>query len=91
MISYKALTSASTILEALDETTLYESDIFSSNGSILYPYDLERTLTGVIYEDLKDVTDKFEDIRWTIWNNDSGKYEADQVSFKLLTQKFLSK
>ena len=78
MISYKALTSASTILEALDETTLYESDIFSSNGSILYPYDLETTLTGVIYEDLKDVTDKFEDIRWTIWNNDSGKYEADQ-------------
>ena len=54
MISYKALTSTSTILEALDETTLYESDIFSSNGSILYPYDLETTLTGVIYEDLKD-------------------------------------
>ena len=78
MISYKALTSASTILEAIDETSLYESDIFSSNGSILYPYDLDTTLTGVIYEDLKDVTDKFEDIRWTICNSDSGKYEADQ-------------
>ena len=78
MISYKALTSASTILEAIDESKLYESEIFSSNGSILYPYDLETTLTGVIYEDLKDVTEKFDDIRWTIWSNNSGEYEVDQ-------------
>ena len=78
MISYKALTSASTILESLDDLKLYESEIFSSNGSILYPYDLDTTLTGVIYEDLKDVTNKFDDIRWTIYNSDSGKYEADE-------------
>lgn len=77
MISYKALTSASTILEVIDDLSLYESEILSTNGSILYPYDLTTTLTGVIYKDLKDVTDEFDDIRWTIYNSNCGTYEED--------------
>lgn len=79
MVSYKALTSASTILEVIDDLSLYESEIFSTNGSILYPYDLSTTLTGVIYKDLKDVTDEFDDIRWTIYNSNSGTYEEDLI------------
>ena len=78
MISYKALTSASTILESVDDIKLYESEIFSSNGSILYPYDLSTTLTGVIYEDLKDITDKFDDIRWSLYSSNSRNFESDK-------------
>lgn len=78
MISYKALTSASTILEVVDDVSLYESEIFSTNGNILYPYDLETTLTATIFKDLKDVTDTFTDIRWSIFSTSSDNYEEDE-------------
>ena len=78
MISYKALTSASTIIEVIDDVSLYESEIFSTNGNILYPYDLDTTLTAIIFENFKDITDSFTDIRWTIFSCNSNNKEFDE-------------
>ena len=48
MISYKALTRASITLQLIDDIGLYDSEIFSSNGLLLQPYDQSTTLTGII-------------------------------------------
>ena len=50
MISYKALTRASITLQLIDDIGLYDSEIFSSNGLLLQPYDQSTTLTGIIYK-----------------------------------------
>lgn len=72
MISYKALTRATITLQKIEDIAIYDCDIFSSNGNILQPYDINTTLTGVVYNDFKDITKDFpsENIRWTIWNED---------------------
>ena len=55
MISYKALTRASITLQLIDDIGLYDSEIFSSNGLLLQPYDQSTTLTGIIYKNNKDI------------------------------------
>lgn len=70
MISYKALSRASITLQKIEENSSYSCEIFSSNGSILQPYDINTTLTGVVYDNFKDITKEInsEDIKWTIWD-----------------------
>ena len=77
MISYKALTRASITLQLIDDIGLYDSEIFSSNGLLLQPYDRSTTLTGIIYKNNKDITSEIEDIRWTIWSPDSMDYRTN--------------
>lgn len=60
MISYKALTRASITLQLIDDIGLYDSEIFSSNGLLLQPYDRSTTLTGVIYKNNKDITSEIK-------------------------------
>lgn len=78
MISYKALTRASITLQLVDDIGLYDSEIFSSNGLLLQPYDQKTTLTGVIYKNNKDITSEIEDIRWTIWSPDTTDYTTNE-------------
>ena len=78
MISYKALTRASITLQLIDDIGLYDSEIFSSNGLLLQPYDRSTTLTGVIYKNNKDITSEIKDIRWTIWSPDTSNYATDE-------------
>lgn len=78
MISYKALTRASITLQLIDDIGLYDSEIFSSNGLLLQPYDRSTTLTGVIYKNNKDITSEIKDIRWTIWSPDASNYATDE-------------
>lgn len=78
MISYKALTRASITLQLIDDIGLYDSEIFSSNGLLLQPYDQSTTLTGVIYKNNKDITSEIKDIRWTMWSPDASNYATDE-------------
>ena len=78
MISYKALTRASITLQLIDDIGLYDSEIFSSNGLLLQPYDQSTTLTGIIYKNNKDITSEIEDVRWTIWSPDTSDYTTNE-------------
>lgn len=78
MISYKALTRASITLQLIDDIGLYDSEIFSSNGLLLQPYDQSTTLTGIIYKNNKNITSEIQDIRWTIWSPDVSNYITDE-------------
>lgn len=70
MLSYKALSRASITLQKIEENSSYSCEIFSSNGNILQPYDINTTLTGIVYNNFEDITKEIssEDIKWTIWN-----------------------
>ena len=66
MISYKALTRANITLQTIEDIAIYDCEIFSSNGNILQPYDLQTTLTGVVYDNFKDITKEFDTIKFRI-------------------------
>ena len=76
MISYKALTRANITLQTIEDIAIYDCEIFSSNGNILQPYDLQTTLTGVVYDNFKDITKEFDTIKWTMWNENPANNEA---------------
>ena len=56
--------SATITLYKIEEVAQYQSELYSSNGNIFHPYDLETTLNFVVYKSYEDITNQFTDIEW---------------------------
>lgn len=79
MSPYKAIARASVNIKALDDKSLYKAQIYSTNGTILQPYDLSTTLYGVVYDSsMNDITDKVDIIKWKKYNPKADNLEYDE-------------
>ena len=72
------VTLASITLYKIEEVSLYQSELISSNGNIFHPYDMETLLNFRIYSGGIDITDTIKDIRWTKYSFDSNSVIEDK-------------
>ena len=59
------VTSATITLYKINETSIYNAELVSSNGVIFHPYDINTDLIFKVYKNSKDITSEFEDIVWS--------------------------
>ena len=64
------VTTATITLYKIEEVSLYQAELTSTNGNIFHPYDINTTLSFKIYLNNEDITNKFSDIEWIKYSHD---------------------
>ena len=59
------VTSATITLYKINEISLYDAELISTNGNIFHPYDINTDLIFKVFNNTKDITSEFKDIIWT--------------------------
>lgn len=59
------VTSATITLHKINEVSIYNAELISTNGNIFHPYDINTDLIFKIFNNTKDITSEFKDIIWT--------------------------
>ena len=59
------VTSATITLYKINEVSLYDAELISTNGNIFHPYDINTDLIFKVFNNTKDITSEFKDIVWT--------------------------
>ena len=71
--------SATITLYKIEEVAQYQSELYSSNGNIFHPYDLETTLNFVVYKSYEDITNQFTDIEWKRYSYEAENFIEDEM------------
>jgi hypothetical protein len=74
----KYVATATITLYTIEEVSIYQSEIISSNGNIFHPYDMTTTLHFRVYSGGIDITDTIKDIRWTKYSFDTNSVLEDK-------------
>ena len=74
-----SVASATITLYKIEEVSLYQSELLSSNGTIFHPYDTSTTLTFRVYRGIEDITSSIEKIEWVRYSYDSNLYFEDKA------------
>ena len=61
---------ATITLYKIEEVSLYQAELISTNGNIFHPYDINTDLIFRVYLNNEDITNKFTDIEWTKYSYD---------------------
>ena len=64
------VTTATITLYKIEEVSLYQAEIISTNGNIFHPYDIHTTLNFRVYLNSEEITDRFTDIEWVKYSHD---------------------
>ena len=71
--------SATITLYKIEEVVQYQSELYSSNGNIFHPYDLETTLNFIVYKSYEDITKQFTDIEWKRYSYETENFIEDET------------
>lgn len=61
---------ATITLYKIEEVSLYQAELISTNGNIFHPYDINTDLIFRVYLNNEDITNKFTDIEWMKYSYD---------------------
>ena len=64
------VTTATITLYKIEEVSLYQAELTSTNGNIFHPYDIHTTLNFRVYLNNEDITNSFSDIEWVKYSHD---------------------
>ena len=64
------VTTATITLYKIEEVSLYQAELISTNGNIFHPYDIHTTLNFRVYLNNEDITNSFSDIEWVKYSHD---------------------
>ena len=64
------VTTATITLYKIEEVSLYQAELISTNGNIFHPYDINTTLNFRVYLNNEDITNSFSDIEWVKYSHD---------------------
>ena len=78
MPTFKNVTTATITLYKIEEVALYQAELISTNGNIFHPYDINTDLQFRVLLNNEDITDKFTDIEWVRYSQDSDIILEDQ-------------
>ena len=78
MPTFKNVTTATITLYKIEEVALYQAELISTNGNIFHPYDINTDLYFRVLLNNEDITDKFTDIEWVRYSQDSDIILEDQ-------------
>ena len=70
MPAFNNVTTATITLYKIEEVSLYQAELISTNGNIFHPYDINTDLIFRIYLNNENITDKFTDIEWVKYSHD---------------------
>ncbi len=72
-----SLAIATITLQKINEISLYQSELVSTNGNLFHPYDIETTLIFNVFKNSERITDLFTDIEWHKFSSDADSYIED--------------
>ena len=78
MPTFKNVTTATITLYKIEEVALYQAELISTNGNIFHPYDINTDLHFRVLLNNEDITDRFTDIEWVRYSQDSDIILEDQ-------------
>lgn len=61
---------ATITLYKIEEVSLYQAELISTNGNIFHPYDINTDLIFRVYSNNEDITNQFTDIEWMKYSYD---------------------
>jgi hypothetical protein len=64
------VTTATITLYKIEEVSLYQAELISTNGNIFHPYDIHTTLNFRVHLNNEDITNNFSDIEWVKYSHD---------------------
>jgi hypothetical protein len=64
------VTTATITLYKIEEVSLYQAELISTNGNIFHPYDIHTTLNFRVHLNNEDITNSFSDIEWVKYSHD---------------------
>lgn len=70
MPAFNNVTTATITLYKIEEVSLYQAELISTNGNIFHPYDINTDLIFRIYLNNENITNKFTDIEWVKYSHD---------------------
>lgn len=61
---------ATITLYKIEEVSLYQAELISTNGNIFHPYDINTDLIFRVYSNNENITNQFTDIEWMKYSYD---------------------